>query len=166
MYKQCYYVCIKFKNKLSSFTVFKIIITLKGGVIVIGREFSDVCNVFFIDLGIIYHGPSQQTWYGSLCYTDLSYCFYLFIFLFRATPATHRSSQAGGQFRAAAASLGHSQSNAGSKLNRICDLHHGLYQHQILNLNKTRYWTSILMDTIWVLNLLSYNGNSGVFLIC
>ena len=42
----------------------------------------------------------------------------------------------------------------------VCDLHYSLWQRQILNpLNETRVWTCILMDTGWVLNPLSHNGN-------
>ena len=43
----------------------------------------------------------------------------------------------------------------------ICKLHCSLCQCWILNpLNEARDQTHILMDTIWVLNLLSHNGNS------
>ena len=52
-------------------------------------------------------------------------------------------------------------------LNHIYKLHHSSWPHQILNpLNKAKDRTSILMDTRWLLNLLSHNGNSkrkGVF---
>jgi len=48
---------------------------------------------------------------------------------------------------------------------RICDLHHSSWQCQILNpLSEARDQTSILMDTSRVLNLLSHNGNSLIFL--
>ena len=44
---------------------------------------------------------------------------------------------------------------------RICDLHHSSWQHQILNpLSEARDGNHILMDTSWVLNPLSHNGNS------
>ena len=43
----------------------------------------------------------------------------------------------------------------------ICNLHHSLQQHQILNpLRKVRDQTHILMDTSLVLNPLNYSGNS------
>ena len=43
----------------------------------------------------------------------------------------------------------------------ICKLHHSSWQCPILNpLTKARDRTHILMDTSWVLNLLSHNGNS------
>ena len=40
---------------------------------------------------------------------------YLFVFLFRAAPTAYGDSQASGPIRAAAASLPHSHSNAGSE---------------------------------------------------
>ena len=44
---------------------------------------------------------------------------------------------------------------------RICNLCHSFQQHSILNpLSGARDQTPILMDTGWVLNLLSYSGNS------
>ena len=43
----------------------------------------------------------------------------------------------------------------------IEDLHHSLWQCQILNLmSKARDRTHIFMDASWVLSLLSHNGNS------
>ena len=46
-------------------------------------------------------------------------------------------------------------------LSRIGNLHHCLWQCQILNpLSKARDQTHILMDTSQILNLLSHNGNS------
>ena len=53
-------------------------------------------------------------------------------------------------------------------LSSICDLHHSLWQCQILNtLSEARVRTHILMDTSRVFNLLSHNGNSksSVFLV-
>ena len=42
-----------------------------------------------------------------------------------------------------------------------CDLHRSLQQCQILNpLSHARYQTLLLVDTSWVLNPLSHNGNS------
>ena len=89
--------------------------------------------------------------------------FYLFIYLFmlfRALPMAYGSSQAGGQIRAAAASLYHSQSNMGSS--RICNLHHSTQQHQILNpLIKGRNWTHVLMDTSQVRYCWATTGTSA-----
>ena len=46
-------------------------------------------------------------------------------------------------------------------LNRVCDLHHSSRQCRILNpLSEARDGAPILMDTSWVLNPLSHNGNS------
>ena len=43
----------------------------------------------------------------------------------------------------------------------VCNLHHSLWQCQILNqLSEARDRTHILMDTSRVFNPLSYNGNS------
>ena len=43
----------------------------------------------------------------------------------------------------------------------ICNFHHSSQKCQILNpLSEARDRTCILMDTSWVLNLLSHNGNS------
>ena len=49
-------------------------------------------------------------------------------------------------------------------LSCICDLHCSLWQCQILNpLSEARNQTLILMNTSWVLNPLSHNGNSCLF---
>ena len=46
-------------------------------------------------------------------------------------------------------------------LNPVFDLHHSSQQHQILNpLTEARVQTRILMDTSWVHDLPSHNGNS------
>ena len=90
----------------------------------------------------------------------------LFFSLFRVTPVAYGSSQARGQFGAAAAGLYHSHST--SDLSSLFDLHHSSRQCWILNpLNKTRDRTHILTDASQVLNLLSHNGNSPVLtLLC
>ena len=44
----------------------------------------------------------------------------------------------------------------------VCDLHHSSQQCRILNpLSEARDGTHILMDTSWVLNLLSHSGNES-----
>ena len=46
-------------------------------------------------------------------------------------------------------------------LSHICDIHHSLWKHRILNpLGKARDQTHILMDTSQVPNPLSHNGDS------
>ena len=51
-------------------------------------------------------------------------------------------------------------------LSCICDLCCSLWQHRILNpMSKARDQTCILMDTSWVLKLLSHNGNSPVLIL-
>ena len=96
-----------------------------------------------------------------LCLLSLrrpTFIFFIFVFyflLFRVAPVAYRSSQARVEIGAAAAGLCHSHSNVGSKP-PLCNL-----QHQIVNLlSKARDGTRILMDTSWVLNPLSHNGNS------
>ena len=64
--------------------------------------------------------------------------------VFKATPAVYGSSRVRGGTKAATSSLYHS--NTGSK--PICDLHHSLWQCQIVNpLSETRDRTCILVDT-------------------
>ena len=52
--------------------------------------------------------------------------------------------------------------------NHICNLHHSLQQSQILNpLSKVRNRTHILMDTSWVREPLSHDGNSKtLYILC
>ena len=46
-------------------------------------------------------------------------------------------------------------------LTHVCDLHHSSWQRQILNpLSKARDRTRVLLESSWVLNLLSHNGNA------
>ena len=72
------------------------------------------------------------------------------------------SSQARGQIGAAAASYRHS--NTRSEL--LLRLHHSSWQCLVLNpLGKARDGTHVLMDTSWVGNLLSHNGNSLIHVL-
>ena len=49
-------------------------------------------------------------------------------------------------------------------LNHVCDLPRSVWQCRILNLpSKARDRTCFLMDTSWILNPLSYDGNSMSF---
>ena len=62
---------------------------------------------------------------------------------FRAAPAAHGGSHAGGWSGAAAVSLCHSH-------NHICNLCPSLWHHAILNpLSEARDHTSIVTDTVW-----------------
>ena len=52
---------------------------------------------------------------------------------------------------------------ATGNLSRVRDLHHSSWRCQILNpLSEARDQTCILMDTSWILNPLSHNGNSEI----
>ena len=89
---------------------------------------------------------------------------YLFIFLFTAAPVAYGNSWAQGQIRAVVEA--YTIATATPDLSYICDLHHSLWQCQILNpVSKAGDWTQILMDTCQVLHLLSHNGNSQRFFI-
>ena len=81
-----------------------------------------------------------------------------FNFLFRAVPMAYGSSQARGRIRATA----YATVTATRDPSHVCNLHHSSWQHGILNpLNKPRDRTDIFMDTSWVLNPPSLNGNSS-----
>ena len=57
--------------------------------------------------------------------------------------------------------LAYTTATAMPDLSHIQDLCHNLWQCQIVNpLSEARHQTHILMDTSWVVNLLSHNGNS------
>ena len=72
--------------------------------------------------------------------------------LFRATPTAYGNSQARGWIEAVVKSklqlLGYATATAMSDLSHICDLHHSLWQHQILNpVSRAKDQIRILMDT-------------------
>ena len=72
--------------------------------------------------------------------------FFFFFCLFRATPLAHGGSQARGQVRAVAAGL-HLSHITTQDLSCVCNLHHSLWQCQILNpRGEARDQTCILMD--------------------
>ena len=57
--------------------------------------------------------------------------------------------------------LAYTTATATPDLSLIWNLHHSSWQHWILNpLDEAKDRTHILMDTSWVLNLLSHSGNS------
>ena len=87
-----------------------------------------------------------------------------FFFHFRVTPVAYRSSQAKGQIGAAAEA--YTTATEVQDPSHICDLCQSFQQCQILSpLSETKDQTRILMDTSWVLNLLSHNRNSKKILI-
>ena len=89
----------------------------------------------------------------------VSFFFSFSFFLFTSTPVANRSSQARGQIRAAAET--YTTATAMQDPSRICDLHHSLWQYQILNpLNEARDRTASSWRLHGVLNPLSHNENS------
>ena len=75
--------------------------------------------------------------------------------IFRASPEAYRSSQARGRIGAAAAGLRHSHSNARSTPQDVATP-----DRPFNPLSKAEDQICILMDTTWILNLLSHNKNS------
>ena len=88
---------------------------------------------------------------------------FLFIFFYGHT-AAYGSSQQG--VKSELQLPAYTTATATPDLSCVCDLQRSLGQRWILNpLSEARDQTPILMDTSWVLNLLSRNGNSqiGIF---
>ena len=77
-----------------------------------------------------------------------------------ATPAPCGSSQARGQMGATASGLCHSHGNARWELCLWPMLQLAAVPDHLHTLSEARDGTHILMDTSWVHNLLSHNGNS------
>ena len=76
-----------------------------------------------------------------------------------ATPVTYGSSWAGVKLELQLKAYATATAMPDPRL--ICNFHHSSQKCQILNpLSEARDRTCILMDTSWVLNLLSHNGNS------
>ena len=91
------------------------------------------------------HIYSQWQWW-SWAYT---HNFFFFFGLFRATSVAYGSSQARGQIGPQLS--GHTTATATPDPSCICDLHHSLQQHQVLNpLSEARDGTQILRDPSWV----------------
>ena len=96
----------------------------------------------------------QLSWVGEVLkrfYTII------FFFLFIAAPAAYVYSQARGWIGAAAASLHHSHIRSQLHLWPTPWL---MATPSFNPLSKTRDWTCILMDASWILNLVSFSGNS------
>ena len=86
--------------------------------------------------------------------------YYLFVFVFLGPYLWHMEGPRLG-VESKLQLLAYASAAAMLDLSHICDLHHSLWQHRILNpLGKARDQTHILMDTSQVLNPLSHNGNS------
>ena len=82
-----------------------------------------------------------------------------FLFLFRATPTTYGSSQAGVEAKLELPV--YATATATPDPNRICDLCHSSWQHRILNpLSESRDQTTSSRTLCWVLKPLSHIGNS------
>ena len=106
-------------------------------------------------------GPSQgsahtlsSSWVWAPCTVPR---IFFFFFLFRAAPAAYRSSQARGLIRAAAAGLCHSTAGSKPSLQPTPQL------TAVLDPQLTKQGQGSnphLMDTSWVCDLLSHNGNS------
>ena len=80
-------------------------------------------------------------------------------FLFMATPAAYGNSQVRGSNQSCSQLLAYATATTTPDPRPICDLHHSLQQHWIINpLGKARDRIHILVDTSWVLNPLSTMG--------
>ena len=106
---------------------------------------------------------SRSCHHGSQVWEKVYFSFTFFLFL-GAAPTTYGSSWARGWNRAVAATLLHSHSHSHSQRSKPHpDLHCSLWQCWILNpMSEARDGTRILMDTSWVLNLLSHNESSNM----
>ena len=106
--------------------------------------------------------PSAQA--SSLLYLYVHACgsFYsIFFFFFFLRPHLWDMEVPRLEFKSKLQLSAYTTVTAMPDLSCINELCHSLWQHQNLNpLSKARNWTRILMDTSWVLKLLSYNRNS------
>ena len=104
--------------------------------------------------------PQQVNYLTYTWFPCLFLSFSFFLFLFRAKPAAYGCTQARGQIGAVATA------RTMPDLSPICNLYHSLWQHRTLNpLSEARDWAWILMDATQILNPLSHNGNSSMFLL-
>ena len=110
-------------------------------------------------VGCIYIYKLYLFWIDPLSLCDVLLCllypslffYFLFIFIFlhfRATPAAYGSCFQTRSQKLEQQQLTYATVTAMQDLSRVCDLHHSLWQCQILNpLSKTRDQTCILMET-------------------
>ena len=92
------------------------------------------------------------------------FCFVVVVF-FRAAPGANEVPRLGVKLELQFPAYPIATAIAVWDLSHVCDLHHCLWQHQILNLlSKGRDRTCIVMDASRVHNLLSHNGNSSITL--
>ena len=93
--------------------------------------------------------------------------FFFFFLLFRTALGHMEIPRLGVESELHLLRLWHSHSTATWDLSHVCYWHHSSWQRWILTpLSRAKDWTCILMDTGWVLNPLSRNGNSAsAFLI-
>ena len=89
-----------------------------------------------------------------------TWIFYLCIYLFfRAAPLVYGIPRL--QVKSELQLLAYTTATAMPDLSHVCSLHSSSWQCRILNpLSRARDQTNGLMDTSWVLNLLSHCGNS------
>ena len=93
----------------------------------------------------------------------MSFYFILFL-LFGATSAAYGRSRL--RVESELQLPAYTTATATQDLSRVCNLHHSSQQLWILNpLSKARDQTFSFMDTSWVLNLLSHNGNFNFYLL-
>ena len=90
-------------------------------------------------------------------------CPFIF-FSVRVTPEAYGSFQARSQLESRLPA--YATDTAMPDLSCILNLHHSSQQHRILNLlSEARDPTRVLMDTCWVFNPLSRNGNSLLYVL-
>ena len=125
----------------------------------IWKDWIGILALPFASLRFCYHHEAGGAWEGHLTVSwkpdwlnDI-----FFFFLFMVIPAAYGNSWARGWNRAAGASLGHSHSHSHARSKMHLK---SMLQLEAIQLSKTRDQTCILIDTVWVLNLMSHNENS------
>ena len=102
------------------------------------------------------HPSTTETPLILLCPSRNSSFHFFFFFLFRAVSEACGSSWARGPFRAATADLRHSHSNARSEPHPASSTYAAACGNE-----QGQGWNPHPHGSIWVLNPLSHNGNSG-----